>query len=83
MAAFPWWSCSGGALPVLLGIPVAFMVGNLALIIDEAWVRDFLGRYVEARSRRLEALKPFEAVARGGHSSSGEAWSRAALVARV
>jgi hypothetical protein len=28
-----------------------------------ALVRDFLGRFVEARSRRLEALEQFEAVA--------------------
>jgi hypothetical protein len=28
-------------------------------------VRDFFGRFVEARSRRLEALEQFEAVAAG------------------
>lgn len=44
-----------------------------------ALVRDFFGRYVEARSRRIEALDQFEAVARGSHSASKEAWSRASL----
>ncbi|WP_411872571.1 DUF6364 family protein [Vulcanococcus limneticus] len=44
-----------------------------------ALVRDFLGRYVEARSRRIEALEQFEAVARGSHSASQEAWSRESL----
>lgn len=48
-----------------------------------ALVRDFLGRYVEARSRRLEALEQFEAVARGSHSSSREAWSRESLHERA
>lgn len=44
-----------------------------------ALVRDYLGRYVEARSRRLEALAQFEAVASGSHSASREPWSREAL----
>ena len=44
-----------------------------------ALVRDFLGRYVEARSRRIEALDQFEAVARGSHSASQAAWSRESL----
>ncbi len=44
-----------------------------------ALVRDFLGRYVEARCRRIEALDQFEAVARGSHSASQEAWSRESL----
>ena len=44
-----------------------------------ALVRDFLGRYVEARSRRIEALDQFEAVARGSHSTSKAAWSRESL----
>jgi len=44
-----------------------------------ALVRDFLGRYVEARSRRIEALDQFEAVACGRHTASQEAWSRESL----
>ncbi len=44
-----------------------------------ALVRDFLGRYVDARSRRLEALEQFEAVAGGSHSASREPWSRESL----
>ena len=44
-----------------------------------ALVRDFLGRYVEARSRRIEALDQFEAVACGSHTASQEAWSRESL----
>ena len=36
-----------------------------------AMVRDFLGRYVEARSRRLEALEQFEAVAAGAIAPAG------------
>ena len=35
-----------------------------------ALVREFLGRYVHARSRRLEALHRFEAVAAGSPSAS-------------
>ena len=44
-----------------------------------ALVRGFLGRYVEARSRRIEALDQFEVVARSSHSASQEAWSRESL----
>jgi hypothetical protein len=47
-----------------------------------ALVRDFLGRYVEARSRRIEALDRFEAVARSSHRASQEAWSRESLQER-
>lgn len=44
-----------------------------------ALVRDFLGRYVEARSRRLEALEQFEAVAAASDSASRESWGRESL----
>ena len=44
-----------------------------------ALVRDFLGRYVEARSRRLEALEQFEAVAAVSDSASRESWGRESL----
>ena len=44
-----------------------------------ALVDDFLGRYVEARCRRIEALDQFEAVARSSHSASQAAWSRESL----
>ena len=44
-----------------------------------ALVRDFLSRYVAARSRRLEALEQFEAVATGSQSASREPWSRESL----
>ncbi len=44
-----------------------------------ALVRDFLGRFVEARSRRLEALEQFEAVASGSDSASRESWGRESL----
>jgi len=44
-----------------------------------ALVRDFLGRYVDARSRRLEALEQFEAVADGSDSASRESWGRESL----
>jgi hypothetical protein len=44
-----------------------------------ALVRDFLGRYVDARSRRLAALAQFEAVARGSSSASSAPWSRESL----
>lgn len=40
-----------------------------------ALLREFLGRYVEARSRRLEALEQFEAVVGGSLSASQEPWS--------
>ena len=48
-----------------------------------ALVRDFLARYADARSRRLEALDQFEAVARGSQSASPELWSRESLHERV
>jgi hypothetical protein len=44
-----------------------------------ALVRDFLGRYVDARSRRPAALAPFEAVADGSASASGAPWTRESL----
>jgi hypothetical protein len=44
-----------------------------------ALVRDFLGRYVDARSRRLAALAQFEAVAEGSASSSSAPWTRESL----
>ena len=37
-----------------------------------ALVRDFLGRYVHARCRRLEALDRFEAVAAASAEQTGE-----------
>jgi hypothetical protein len=48
-----------------------------------ALVWDFLGRYVDARSRRLEALEQFEAVAGGSRSASQEPWSRESLHERI
>jgi hypothetical protein len=44
-----------------------------------AVVREFLARYVDARSRRLEALARFEAVAASSQSCSEGPWSRDAL----
>jgi hypothetical protein len=44
-----------------------------------AVVREFLARYVDARSRRLEALARFEAVAVSSQSCSEGPWSRDAL----
>ena len=44
-----------------------------------ALVRDFLGRYVDARTRRLAALAQFEAIAVSSQSASAEPWSRASL----
>jgi hypothetical protein len=44
-----------------------------------ALVRDFLGRYVEERNRRLAALAQFEAVADGSFSASGAPWTRESL----
>jgi len=41
-----------------------------------ALVREFLGRYVHARSRRLEALHRFEALAASSHSASSAPWTR-------
>lgn len=44
-----------------------------------ALVRDFLGQYVDARSRRLAALASFEAVAASSQSVSDEPWQRESL----
>ena len=44
-----------------------------------ALVRDYLSRYVDARSRRLQALDAFEAVADRCTSSSPSPWSRESL----
>ena len=44
-----------------------------------ALVRDFLGHFLEARSRRLEALEQFEAVAAASYSASPESWGRDSL----
>lgn len=44
-----------------------------------ALVRDFLTRYVDARSRRLQALEVLEAVAERTASRSDDAWTRESL----
>jgi hypothetical protein len=47
-----------------------------------ALVRDFLSRYVDARSQRLKALERFEsvaAVAAASGSRSQEPWNRESL----
>ena len=44
-----------------------------------ALVRDFLVRYVDARSRRLAALARFEAVSENSHSATEAPWSRESL----
>jgi hypothetical protein len=44
-----------------------------------ALVRDFLGRYVDARSRRLAAPAQFEAVAEGSASPSSAPGTRESL----
>jgi predicted transcriptional regulator len=44
-----------------------------------ALVRDFLYRYVDARSQRLQALERFEAVAAASGSRSQEPWNRESL----
>lgn len=58
-------------------------MANLTLAIDDALLQRAremaLGRTVEARSRRLEALAQFEAVASGSHSASRQPWSRESL----
>lgn len=41
-----------------------------------ALVRDFLLRYVEARSRRLEALDALDALAARSNSQSMDSWTR-------
>jgi hypothetical protein len=47
-----------------------------------ALVRDFLTRYVDARSQRLEALASFEAVAVTSQGISHQPWSRESLYER-
>jgi hypothetical protein len=47
-----------------------------------ALVREFLGNYVDARSRRLRALASFEAIAATTHSASSQPWSRESLYER-
>ncbi|MFM7236845.1 MAG: hypothetical protein ACKO45_05310 [Cyanobium sp.] len=42
-------------------------------------VREFLNRYVAARSRRLEALDGFEGVAAASQSASQGPWGRESL----
>lgn len=44
-----------------------------------ALVREFLSRYVDARSRRLEALARFEAVASSSQCVSDGPWRRESL----
>lgn len=44
-----------------------------------ALVRDYLIQYVDARSRRLDALDALDAVAKRSKSRSGGAWTRAEL----
>lgn len=44
-----------------------------------ALVRDFLGSYVDARSRRLAALCDFERIAAATDSASTGPWSRESL----
>lgn len=44
-----------------------------------ALVREYLQRYVEARSRRMEAVDALDALAERTHSTSQETWSRESL----
>lgn len=44
-----------------------------------ALVRDYLSRYVDARSRRLQVLDAFDVVADRSNSSSQVPWSRESL----
>lgn len=45
-----------------------------------AVVRDFLARYVDAKTRRLKALDTLDALAqRSASQSSGQPWSRESL----
>ena len=44
-----------------------------------AVVRDFLTRYADAKSRRLEALDALDALAARGKARSARGWSRASL----
>jgi len=47
-----------------------------------ALVRDYLSRYVDARSRRLQVLDAFDVVADRSNSSSQTPWSRESLHGR-
>jgi hypothetical protein len=47
-----------------------------------ALVRDYLSRYVDARSRRLQVLDAFDVVADRSNSSSQAPWSRESLHGR-
>ena len=44
-----------------------------------ALVREYLARYVDARSRRLEAINALDALADRTHSASTDDWSRESL----
>ena len=44
-----------------------------------ALVRDYLSRYVDARSRRIQALDAFDAVSDRSSSTSQAPWSRESL----
>lgn len=44
-----------------------------------AVVREFLARYADAKSRRLEALDALDALADRNRSRSARGWSRASL----
>jgi len=44
-----------------------------------ALVREYLSRYVDARSRRLQALDGFDAIADRSGSASQGPWSRESL----
>jgi hypothetical protein len=48
-----------------------------------ALVREYLSRYVDARSRRLQALDAFDAVADRSCSVSQGPWSRVSLHQRA
>lgn len=47
-----------------------------------ALVRDYLTRYVDARSRRLQALDRLDALVERSVSVSAESWTRESLHAR-
>lgn len=44
-----------------------------------ALVREYLQQYVDARSRRLDALNALDMLADRTHSASTESWSRESL----
>jgi plasmid stability protein len=44
-----------------------------------ALVREFLTQYVDAKSRRLQALDSLDALAAATHSRSARRWTRASL----